>query len=355
LADEIAMTQANRLQMSLAAVDRAVAVYDERNASPQMLSIGRQRIAVYAVGDALWGWFKPVLGHAMCSHSGGETMRLAVIDHAIHPEVIEAALLAGLPETPNFTSIRLPGGSVAAWRSRPKAWEFFDPLSRTALFMSAGMSCLEGWERGMPFARFLHDLVTPTSEGLLHAAAITDGTTGLLLAGAGGTGKSTTTFFSVKYGFASAGDDLILVDADEERELRVSAVYDSLKLVPAALADPLDRDRPWLMLDADEPKHLTLLSGFSSGTLRQCFRLHAVVLPRIARAAKTTFRRARGSDAFLAIAPSTQKIFMRGAPELIDKVARVARRLPVFWLDLGTEAEEVAAALHGLCRSLNDG
>jgi len=225
------MMQANRLELSLAAVDRAVATHDERNASPQMLSIGRQRIAVYAVGDALWDWFKPVLGHAMCSHSGSETMRLAVIDHATHPELASAALLAGLPETSNFTSIRLPGGLLAAWRSRPQAWELYDPLSRSALFMSAGMSHLEGWERGMPFAHFLHDLVTPTSEGLLHAAAITDGTTGLLLAGAGGSGKSTTTFFSVKHGFASAGDDLVLVDGDEERELCVSAVYDSVKLV----------------------------------------------------------------------------------------------------------------------------
>lgn len=349
------MTQANRLQLSLAAVDRAVAAHDECKASAQMLSFGRQRIAVYAVGDALWGWFKPVLGHALCPHISNETMRLAVIDHASHPEMIEAALLAGLPDYPNFTSIGLPGGLIAAWRSRPEAWELYDPLSRTALFVSAGTSHLHGWERGMPFAHFLHDLVTPTSEGLLHAAAITDGTTGLLLAGAGGSGKSTTTFFSVKHGFASAGDDLVLVDADERGQVCVSAVYDSLKLVPAALADPADRDRPWLSLDADDPKCITLLSGFSSGTLRRCFPLHAVVLPRIAHAARTTFHRARGSDAFLAIAPSTQKLLWRGAPELVDKVARVARRLPAFWLDLGTEAEEVAAAIHGLCRSLNDG
>jgi hypothetical protein len=349
------MTQAHRLQMSLAAVDRAMAAHAERRAPAQMLSIGRQRIAVYAVGDALWGWFKPVLGHALTPHIGNETMRLAVIDHARHPEMIEPALLAGLPFTPDFTSIGLPGGLIAAWRSRPEAWELYDPLSRTGVFMSAGRNDLEGWERGMPFARFLHDLVTPTSEGLLHAAAITDGKTGLLLAGAGGSGKSTTTFFSIKHGFASAGDDLVLVDADDRQQVSVSAVYDSLKLVPAELADPVDRDRAWLTLAADEPKHITLLSGFSSGSLRRSFPLHAVVLPRIAHAARTTFRRARGSDAFLAITPSTQRIFLRGGAQLVDKVARVVRRLPVFWLDLGTEAEEVAAAIHRLCRSLNDG
>jgi hypothetical protein len=355
LADEAAMTQTNRLQLSLAAVDRAIAANNERKVSVQMLSFGRQRIAVYAVGDALWDWFKPVIGHALCPRVGKETLRLAVIDHASHPEMIEAVLIAGLPDRPNFNSIRLPGGLIAAWRSRPQAWELFDPLSRRALFMSAGTSHLEGWQRAMPFAHFLHDLVTPTSEGLLHAAAITDGTTGLLLAGAGGSGKSTTTFFSVKHGFASAGDDLVLVDADENGQVCVSALYDSLKLVPSALADPADRDRPWLRLDADDPKHLTPLSGFSPRTLRRCFPLHAIVLPQITHAARTTFRRARGSDAFLAIAPSTQRLFLRGTSELVDKVARVARRLPAFWLDLGTEAEEIAAAIHGLCRSLNNG
>jgi hypothetical protein len=346
--------QANLLQLSLSAVSRAVAAHDER-ALAQMLSFGRQRIAVYALGDALWDWFKPVLSHALCPYIGNETVRLALIDHAIYPEMVGPALLAGLPHNPTFTSIGLPGGLTAGWRSRPQAWELYDPLSRTALFMSAGISHLEGWERAMPFARVLHELVTPTSEGLLHAAAITDGSTGLLLAGAGGSGKSTTTLFSIKHGFSSAGDDLVLVDPDDRGQVCVSAVYDSLKLVPATLADPADRDRPWLRLDADDPKQLTLLSGFASGTLRRTFPLHAIVLPRIAHAAKTTFRRARGSDAFLAIAPSTQKIFLRGAAELVDKVARVVRRLPVFWLDLGTEEKEVSDAIHALCRSLNHG
>jgi hypothetical protein len=349
------MKQASRLELSLAAVDRAVAASAERKAVVPMLSFGRQRIAVYAVGDALWGWFKPVLGHALSPHTNNETMRLAVIDHASHPQMIEPALLAGLPDSQGFTSIGLPGGLVASWRTPPQAWELYDPQSRMALFMSAGTTHLEGWERGMPFARFLHDQVTPTPEALLHAAAITDGTTGLLLAGAGGSGKSTTTFFSVKHGLGSAGDDLVLVNADEREEICVSAVYDSIKLVPAELADPADRDRDWLSLAADEPKHLTLLSGFSSTSLRPTFPLHAIVLPRITHAAKTTFRRARSSDAFRAITPSTQRIFLRGVPQLIDKIARVARRLPVFWLDLGTDAEEIAAAIHGLCRSLNDG
>ncbi len=349
------MMQADRLQLSLAAVDRVVAAHDGRNASPQMLRIGRQRIAVYTAGDELWDWFKPVLGHALLPLAGDETMRLVVIDHARHPEMIETALLAGLPDCTDFASVGLAGGLIASWRSLPGAWEVYDPASRTALFMSAGPSRLHGWERGMPFSRFLHDLVTPTAEVLLHSAAITDGTIGLLLAGAGGSGKSTTTFSSVKHGFASAGDDLVLVDADDKRPVSVSAVYDSVKLVPAALADPVDRNRLWLNLAADEPKHLTLLSGFSSGSLRQSFPLHAIVLPRIAHARKTTFRRARSSDAFLAIAPSTQRIFLRGTSELTDKIARVVRRLPVFWLDLGTETEEVVSAIHSLCRSLNDG
>jgi hypothetical protein len=348
------MTQANRLQLSLAAVDRAVAAHVQ-GTSPQMLCFGQQRIGVYAIGDVLWNWFKPVLGHALRPHNGSETMRLAIIDHASHPAMIDRALLADLPDCPDFTTVGLPGGLVASWRSLPGAWEIYEPSSRTALFMSAGTGRLYGWERGMPFARFLNDLVTPTSEVLLHAAAITDGTIGLLLAGAGGSGKSTTTFFSVKHGFASAGDDLVLVDANESRQLCVSAVYDSLKLVPSALADAVDRTRLWLNLAADEPKHLTLLSGFSPRSLRQSFPLHAIVLPRVTHAARTTFRRARGSDAFLAIAPSSQRIFLRGVPELIDKIARVVRRLPVFWLDLGTEGEEVAAAIHRLCRSLNDG
>lgn len=349
------MNHANRLQLSLAAVDRAVATYAERHAPPQILSIGRQRIAIYAVGDSLWNWLTPVLGHALCTHGGGETMRLAVIDHASHPEMIDAALLAGLPHTPNFANISLPEGLVAGWRSRPEAWELYDPQSRTGLFISAGMSKFEGWERAMPFARFLHELMVPTPEVLLHAAAITDGTTGLLLAGASGSGKSTTTLFSIKHGFASAGDDLVVVDTDEQAQIRVSAVYDSLKLVPETLTDPADRDRVWLSLDDENPKRLALLSGFSPGSLRRGFPLHAIVLPRVAHAARTTFRRARSSEGFLAIAPSTQIIFLRGAPQLVDKVARVARRLPAFWLDLGTEPEEVADAIRALCRSLNNG
>ena len=82
------MTQANRLRLSLAAVDRAVAAHDDGKVLAQMLSFGRQRVADKVLITRPLLPFDPV----------GEILRGLRIDAQQHLRVLSSTILRTLSQ-----------------------------------------------------------------------------------------------------------------------------------------------------------------------------------------------------------------------------------------------------------------
>lgn len=165
----------------------------------------------------------------------------------------------------------------------------------------------------------------------------------MLIAGQGGAGKSGTTLAGIAAGLDSAGDDYV-VAALLDRP-RAHPAYRLLKQDPAGLARlGLDRLLPdpgplnW------QGKHSFDIAALGRGRLRT-LELTAILIPRIAHAARSRLAPASGREAMLALAPSS--IFQiqgerLSAPRFFGELAR---RLPAFHLELGTEPQEIAATI----------
>jgi hypothetical protein len=276
----------------------------------------------------------------------------------------------GIPETP----LRIVALDGQAGAGEPPGWHFpvtdrahlerlherpdlvgrYDPdtqtwrvLSRTrglAATWTADARALPEWEDSCPLRDILHWHSAPASWLLLHAAGVGIDGTGVLLAGAGGSGKSTTTAACVLAGLQTTGDDFVVVDPQRRR---ADALYDTIKLDDAALqtlpawqsavANP---HRP-----ADQKARLHVGLARPAALARGGFALKAILLPHVAGAAHSSIAPASAAEALRALAPSTMFLLRGGARAAMLKTTALLRGLPAFHLALGRDPMEAASAI----------
>ncbi len=184
----------------------------------------------------------------------------------------------------------------------------------------------------------------------MHAGAVGRDDGGVLIAGRGGAGKSTTALACVDGGLLYAGDDYTLLDVDGPM---VYGLYNTAKLRPESLdrfphlaalvdnADALETQKAMLFLSRHRPEQV------STG-----FPVRAIVLPRVTGHPHTEVVPATAHDALAAIAPTTMFQLPGALPELFAKVKRLAHAVPCYWLDAGTELSEIPAVVDQLLTTL---
>jgi hypothetical protein len=82
-----------------------------------------------------------------------------------------------------------------------------------------------------------------------------------------------------------------------------------------------------------------------AGRRASALRLGAILLPRISGAARSSFRPAPGRVAMMGLAPSNLQQLPGGWRQGLGFTAALARSLPAYYLDLGTDGAEIADAV----------
>lgn len=100
------------------------------------------------------------------------------------------------------------------------------------------------WHFANPFRYFFYDWLVHNQYQLLHASAISDGTSALLFAGASGSGKSTTALMAMKYGYSLIGDDHCAVSLGEQP--RAYSLYNAVKLDVKLLTEEFNFLQPFV-------------------------------------------------------------------------------------------------------------
>ena len=225
------------------------------------------------------------------------------------------------------------------------AVSLYDRESRRANFWMPDARDLPGYHRATPFLPLLQWCFQGAGRQIAHAAAIGLPSGAALLAGKAGSGKSTTAALASEEGLLHLADDLcVLADGPP----RVFALYRSVKLLPCSLRFPAlvswsQRKAAWTADDKD----VVLLDGGGPAELP----LKMILLPRVTGTAETRARSATAAEAVRALAPSSLFLYPRGGREAFAFFARLAKQLPAFHLDLGTDTQNVAA----LTRKLLEG
>lgn len=242
----------------------------------------------------------------------------------------------------------------ALYNSDSECLTFCDLQARRAIVWLRGR--LPVYERAAPLMAVLPRLLAPTLETtepriMVHGGAVGTADGALLLAGRGGSGKSTTALAALCAGMDYLADDYCLLHV-APGGTTVRSLYASAKVDGAMLARlPQLRERGLVVEGRmDGEKHLLQLASRGGDQLAASRPLRALVLPRVeaGRGPHSATSRATPAEALRALAPST--VFQLGGAGAATtrELARLVARVPAFHLHLGTDVAAVPAVLRDL-------
>jgi hypothetical protein len=220
--------------------------------------------------------------------------------------------------------------------------------SRTALHYVPDANDVLWYQEATPLKDVMHAWAGWHDLGLIHAAAVGHPDGGVLIAGAGGAGKSTTSLACLRAGLEFAGDDYVLVDV--ERAF-VHSLYSSAKLE----WENLDR-RPDLIRPANsraDPKALAFLARDLHERTTSGFPLRALLLPTITGREETRAVPATAARALLGLAPSTVLQMPGHDQASLGAMAGLVQRIPAFRLELGTDLAGIPDVVDAVLADVN--
>ena len=310
--------------------------------------IGGQTIQLCFAGPAWLPQFTAALAHRAAPPAQHPDLTICIWD--------DASTGAAMPPPPWSAGDYAPRGEIAAYcDARYRAGyqmeagllSLLDTQRGRGLLWTANAARLPRYELTFPARAIVYWWAQTQGMQMAHAGAVGHAGGGVLLVGKGGSGKSTTALACLQAGLDYAGDDYVLVD--DKPAPRAHSVYGTGKLH----ADHIGR------LPAYEPlisngdhlgaeKALLYLHERYAGRLAADLPLSAIVLPRVTGAARTCYRPLATVPALAGLAASTLRQLPGAGAADHQRLSRLARRLPGYTLELGTDLDEIPAVVRRL-------
>jgi len=226
----------------------------------------------------------------------------------------------------------------------------YDAEARQAIYWIRKAEYVPYYETGAPLLPAMHWWLEARGCQLVHAGAIATAGAGILLAGRGGSGKSTTALACLADGFDFASDDYCVLTSSYP--VKVRSIYCSAKLA-ADSRDRLPELAAAIHRPADPPaeKTLYLMNRIFPERITADFELRAIVLLRIAGTDETTMKPVSPAQALRALAPSTIFQLAGAGGKTFHALASIIRRAPCFEILLGRDFAGIAAALRALLKT----
>ena len=210
------------------------------------------------------------------------------------------------------------------------------------------------YERGKPLHYVLSLWHNDRRAFVAHGALVGRHGSGVLLAGVGGSGKSTLAAACLSSGYECLGDDCIATEWCADGHFRAHSLFASLWLddealgrLPALSGCAVGGTRP------GEDKAVVEVGRNGHPGLARAADIVAIGLPRIARLPGTRVRPAGKAEALRALGPSTILLFAPSpGAEGLRHLGALVNGVPSFWIDLGEDPAESAAAVGVLLESV---
>jgi hypothetical protein len=216
-----------------------------------------------------------------------------------------------------------------------------DRGARRLIYRARSARELPWWERAAPLRPAFFWALGGAGRGLVHAGAVGDERGGVLLAGPGGSGKTTTALAALDAGMGYVSDDYVMLAGGSAHNVFGTAKLDDGHLARFPRLAPLAARSA---TPAPEEKAVLDVAGHFPDALTERLEIRAVVVPRIA-GGQTGLRPLAAGRALLALAPSTifQMPFDHGA--LFPALSELVRGVPCFELAVGDDPAALAAEL----------
>lgn len=228
----------------------------------------------------------------------------------------------------------------------PDVLSVIDCPTGNAYFLKRTADPLPYWEIGSPFRYILHFWFAARGLQFAHGGAVGDENGGVLIAGKGGAGKSTTTMLCTAAGMRYAGDDYCLVDPNGY----LFSLYNTGKLCGPADLERLPAMRGQSRNEdgferGGEGKGIYFLSEIWPDRMSAGFPLRAILVPSVTKDRDTRLEPCSPGDALLALAPSTVAQLPTAGVGDCERLAALASKLPAWRLLLGSDLEQIPAVV----------
>jgi hypothetical protein len=321
--------------------------------------IGGYNIRLRFAGPTLIPRITPALGHLEVS--------VPHVAPALTICIWDSASTGATPPAPTWEASGLEGirGEVVGYNDERFSTAIFNNVGRNtlsvldresnlALFWVLDEQALPMWEIAGPLRAILHWWMGDHGRRMVHAGAVGTPSGGVLLAGRGGVGKSTTTLSCLLSGLLYLGDDYVLLSAEpgpSVHNLYSSAKlsHDSFRWFPQLL--PAVSSQPGA---EDEEKALLLLPDHFRDQVVTSLPLRATLVPRITGLARTRLKRASAAASLMALAPSTIFQLPGDGRAVFQQIAQVIEQVPSYFLELGHDVHEVPRIILQLLSELGD-
>ncbi|TIN27547.1 MAG: serine kinase [Mesorhizobium sp.] len=223
-------------------------------------------------------------------------------------------------------------------------WQFYDPQRRVGVQLMASTDAFPPWEPGAPLRAFLHWEYAARGMRLAHAGTLGANGKGVLLAGAGGAGKSGTVAAGLLNGLDSVGDDYVLIDL--ANGVSAHPLFSTLKQDPQGFARLGLKHR----LPAHSPlnwqgKHTFHIGDIAPRPVPATLDIVALVVPHISGGGTSSIVPVPRRDAMIALAPSGIAQMPGERESGFRFFSDLTRLLPCYRLSLGTQPQEIAGTI----------
>ena len=193
------------------------------------------------------------------------------------------------------------------------------------------------WEHGSPFLAILSWWMGLMDRQYVHAGAVGNQAGGVLLAGKGGSGKSTTALACLQSDLLYASDDYCLVT--DKPVPFVYSLYNTAKLkdqqdfrrFPHLVEKISNADR------LNDEKAVIFLHRHYPEKLITSFPIKAVLVPRITGQTETRLIPTASIQALKALAPSSLFQVPGAGHEKFQMLAKLVKQVPCFSLEIGSD------------------
>jgi hypothetical protein len=181
---------------------------------------------------------------------------------------------------------------------------------------------------------------------LIHAGAIGFPQGGVLLAGKGGSGKSTTTLAGLRAGLGYAGDDYCLVTNEECPN--VHSVYNTIKLVGSSDLERFPSLAKYFQIGQEGEKALSFLYQIFPNQIVASMPIKAILSLEINQQSETRLLPTAPAIALTALAPSTLAQLPGAGKAAMEILSQLVRKTPCFRLILGNQIEKIPELISSL-------
>lgn len=320
--------------------------------------IGGYTVRLSFAGHELVAHLTPALAHLETDSSSQPSLTICIWD-SVSTQTKMPLLVASLIDLLQFKWWDLLGSRFeikgyhgdrirTAFHLGPNILSLLDIHKNLAIYWIHDASQTPYYERGSPFKTILNWWMGMHRLMYVHAGAVGMSTGGVLLAGRGGVGKSTTALTCIESELMYASDDYCLVGNDAMPY--IYSLYNTVKL----RGDEDIEKFPYLISMIHNPnrtgddKIMIFLQDHYPRRVAKGFPFKAILLPHITGESDTRLQPVTPAMALKSLAPSTLLQLPGSGQESFHEMSRLVKKVPCFILELGTNLSRIPEVIRQL-------